>query len=69
MFVILIAAKNQRNDADQITIGTVKLVVNPVKGDPEEGEHASCTKPWATCARAASPVNPKPQKPNQPPKL
>lgn len=34
----LIAAQNQRDDADQVTIDTLKLVVNAVKGDVDEGE-------------------------------
>ena len=34
----LIAAQNQRDDADQVTIETLKLVVNAVKGDIDEGE-------------------------------
>jgi len=34
----LIAAQNQRDEADQVTIDTLKLVVNAVKGDVDEGE-------------------------------
>jgi hypothetical protein len=34
----LIAAQNQRDDADRATLDALKLVVNAVKGDPDEGE-------------------------------
>lgn len=34
----LIAAQNQRDDADAAAVATINLVVNAVKGDPEEGE-------------------------------
>lgn len=34
----LIAAQNQRDDADAIALGTIALLVNAVKGDPAEGE-------------------------------
>jgi hypothetical protein len=33
----LIAAQNQRDDADQISSDTVQLVVNAIKGDTTEG--------------------------------
>jgi hypothetical protein len=32
------AAINRRNDADDATLEVVQLVVNAVKGDPDEGE-------------------------------
>jgi len=34
----LIAAQNQRDDADADALAAIALVVNAVKGDPEEGE-------------------------------
>ncbi len=34
----LLAAQNQRDDADKASLATIALVVNAVKGDPEEGE-------------------------------
>jgi hypothetical protein len=34
----LIAAQNQRDDADEVSLAAINLVVNAVKGDPEEGE-------------------------------
>ncbi|MDO8540160.1 MAG: hypothetical protein Q7S40_06915 [Opitutaceae bacterium] len=34
----LLAATNQRNDADAASIAVMQLVVNAVKGDPNEGE-------------------------------
>jgi hypothetical protein len=34
----LIAAQNQRDDADAAALATISLVVNAVKGDPAEGE-------------------------------
>lgn len=34
----LTAAQNARDDADKETLKAVSLVVNSVKGDPEEGE-------------------------------
>jgi hypothetical protein len=34
----VIAAQNQRDDADKASIATVQLVVNAVRGDPEDGE-------------------------------
>lgn len=34
----LIAAQNQRDDADQVVLKTIAFVVNAVKGDPSEGE-------------------------------
>ena len=33
----LIAAQNQRDDADQASSDTVQLIVNAIKGDPAEG--------------------------------
>jgi hypothetical protein len=34
----LIAAQNQRDEADRVSLDAVQLVVNGIKGDPEEGE-------------------------------
>jgi hypothetical protein len=34
----LIAAQNQRDDADKESIAAIQLVVNAVKGDPDEGD-------------------------------
>lgn len=34
----LIAAQNQRDDADRVSIEALQLVVNSIKGDPDEGE-------------------------------
>jgi hypothetical protein len=34
----LIAAQNQRDDADATSLEAIQLVVNAVKGDPDEGE-------------------------------
>jgi hypothetical protein len=34
----LLAAQNQRDDADKASLATISLVVNAVKGDPAEGE-------------------------------
>ncbi len=34
----LLAAQNQRDDADKTALATIALVVNAVKGDPAEGE-------------------------------
>lgn len=34
----LIAAKNRRDEADKTALATIQIVVNSVKGDPEEGE-------------------------------
>lgn len=34
----LIAAQNQRDDADAAALATISLLVNAVKGDPAEGE-------------------------------
>jgi hypothetical protein len=34
----LIAAQNQRDDADAASLEAIQFVVNAVKGDPEEGE-------------------------------
>ncbi|MFH1500157.1 MAG: hypothetical protein ABII82_20310 [Verrucomicrobiota bacterium] len=34
----LIAAQNQRDDADRTALDTIALVVNAVKGDPDEGD-------------------------------
>ena len=34
----LIAAQNQRDDADAVSLEAIQLAVNAVKGDPDEGE-------------------------------
>lgn len=34
----LASAQNRRDDADEDSLATIKLVVNAVKGDPEEGD-------------------------------
>lgn len=34
----ILAAQNQRDDADKSSLATIALVVNAVKGDPEEGD-------------------------------
>jgi len=34
----LMAAQNQRDEADKASMAAISLVVNAVKGDPEEGE-------------------------------
>lgn len=34
----LIAAQNQRDDADRAALDTIALIVNAVKGDPNEGD-------------------------------
>ena len=34
----LIAAQNQRGDADKVSLAACQIVVNAVKGDPDEGE-------------------------------
>jgi len=34
----LVAAQNQRDDADAVSLEAVQLVVNAIKGDPAEGE-------------------------------
>lgn len=34
----LLAAQNQRDDADADALAAINLVVNAVKGDPQEGE-------------------------------
>jgi hypothetical protein len=34
----LLAAQNQRDDADADSLAAINLVVNSVKGDPQEGE-------------------------------
>jgi len=33
-----IAAQNQRDEADRVSLDALQLVVNSIKGDPEEGE-------------------------------
>jgi hypothetical protein len=35
----LTAAKDQRDEADKVSMASLQLVVNAVKGDPEEGEN------------------------------
>jgi len=35
----LLAAQNQRDDADKVSLAAQQLVVAAVKGDPEEGEN------------------------------
>lgn len=34
----LLAEQNKRDDADAASLATIQLIVNAVKGDPEEGE-------------------------------
>jgi hypothetical protein len=34
----LIAAQDQRDDADEVSISAIQFVVHAVKGDPDEGE-------------------------------
>jgi hypothetical protein len=34
----MLAAQNQRDDADAASLEAIQLVVNAVKGDPDEGE-------------------------------
>jgi hypothetical protein len=34
----LLAAQNQRDDQDKVALGVIALVVNAVKGDPDDGE-------------------------------
>lgn len=34
----LVAAQNQRDDADRVALEAMQLVVNAIKGDPDEGE-------------------------------
>jgi hypothetical protein len=34
----LVAAQNQRDDSDEVSLATINLIVNAVKGDPAEGE-------------------------------
>jgi len=33
-----VAAQNKRDDADKASVAAIQLLVNAVKGDPEEGE-------------------------------
>ena len=48
------AAADQRDDADAVSMDTVKLVVAAVKGIRPRPRRASCTRRWASCARASA---------------
>ena len=48
----LTAAQNTRDDADKDTLKAVSLVVNSVKGDPEESEDGSFMRRWVMFAKA-----------------